>query len=223
MFRDWAGGVGSQLEVVAIQLPGRENRIGELPLNQIVDVVEKAESELLPLFDRPFAFFGHSYGAEICFRLARRLRQRSHPMPIHLFLSACRASHLPNPHPPIRGLSDEEFTAELVHRYNGFPQEVLTNKELLQLVLPAIRADFEAIETKIYEEQRPLDCPISALGGREDPTVTEDQLLAWGGQTSGNFQLHLFPGNHFYLNSCQSHVWSTILEALLPIKDTSRT
>jgi medium-chain acyl-[acyl-carrier-protein] hydrolase len=162
--------------------------------------------------DRPFAFFGYSLGARVAFELARALRRHSQTLPVHLLLAACPAPQLP-PRPPLHTLPRDAFLAELDQR-NGIPAEVLAEPELLELLLPMVRADFTLYETAVYHEETPLSSPITTFGGTKDPIVSPAALSAWSIQTTGPFQHVLFPGDHFFLRTAQKQLLRAIKAAL---------
>ncbi len=193
-----------EIEVCPILLPGRERRLAESALTDFTALVAAIHSAILPYLDKPFAFFGHSMGGLLAFELTRKLRQLEveQHQPLHLFISGCRAAQLPDPEPLMHSLPDDAFLEEL-RRFNGTPEAVLANSELMALLLPTIRADFTAIRTYRYSPQPPLSCPITVFGGLQDGTVTYDQLTAWQSQTQADFSLHMLPGDHFFLDSAQ--------------------
>ncbi len=197
-FHAWPKALPAEVEVCSIQLPGRENRLQEPPLTCLSELLPLLEQALRPALDRSFAFFGHSLGTLISFELARRLRPRYQPS--HLFVAGHRAPQLPDPHPPIHQLPDADFVEILQHRYQGIPKAVLQHAELMELLLPVLRADLTMVETYTYTAGEPLDCPISAFGGLKDRDATRSQLAAWGEQTGRSFSLEMFPGDHFFLN-----------------------
>ncbi len=214
MFRLWPRSLPTSVEVIPVQYPGRESRIMEKPFDQVDLLVEALLTAIRPhLEDKPFAFFGHSLGGLTSFVLTRRLRQAGAPMPFHLFISGFRAPQLPDPNPPIYHLSDADFLNEL-RRLNGTPEAVLENKELIQLLLPTLRADFAAAETYQYTEEAPLGLPISAFGGLADPDVTEADVAAWQLQTSHQFRALMFPGDHFFLHSAKDVLLAAIARGL---------
>jgi medium-chain acyl-[acyl-carrier-protein] hydrolase len=135
-------------------------------------------------------------------------------MPAHLFVGAHRAPQLPNPHPEMRHLSDAEFVEETRRRYDGIPQAVLDNPELLELMLPCLRADFHAYETYAHVEGEPLTCPLSVFGGEQDTYVTAPELAGWREQTSGTFRLRMTSGNHFFLQTHRPTLLAGIREDL---------
>lgn len=209
IFRTWPDGLPSDVEVCPVQFPGRGTRLMETPFTELSPLVEALAQALVPLLDKPFAFFGHSLGALVGFELARQLRRQSGVQPVHLFVSADRAPQIPHRDRPIHALPEGEFLVEL-RRLNGIPGKVLEEAELMQIMLPILRADFAVYETYVYTTELPLGCPISAFGGLQDHRVSRGDLEAWRGQTSASFSLRMFPGDHFFLNTAQS----LLLEAL---------
>jgi len=159
-----------------------------------------AGEAILPYLDEPFALFGHSMGAVVAFELARLLRRRGRPLPRLLIASGARAPQFRRGHKPPPQPTEAEFV-ESLRRLEGTPREVLDDPELLRLVLPALREDAAIYRCYVYAEEPPLDCPIRAYGGAEDPNVRREHLQAWAEQTCGGFGLRLFPGGHFYLQT----------------------
>ena len=205
----WPGVLPEEVEVCCLQLPGRGGRIREQPYTRLRPLVEAIAENLRPHLGKPFAFFGHSMGALVCFEVARLLRREGGLQPLHLFVSACRAPQLSDDYPVTYNLPEPQFLAEL-RRYEGTPQEVLDNWEIMRLAIPVLRADFEITQTYAYEDGPPLDCPLTALGGLQDHTVSREQIEAWGGQTTAHFVPRMFPGGHFFLNT-SGHVLLTIV------------
>ena len=190
----------AEVELCAIQLPGREERSREQRFTTMEPLIEALARHLIDELDRPFAVFGHSMGSVIAYELACYLRHAGLPQPSHLFVSGRRAPHLPQRHSPMHHLGDEPFIAKL-RALNGTPEEVFLHPELLAYVLPTLRADFAICETYAYRSEPQLECPISAFGGATDTEVSIDDLTAWGTHTNGAFRVELFPGDHFFLNT----------------------
>lgn len=202
VFRSWSNSLPSSVEVCPIELPGRGTQMRLAPFSQLEPLVHCIACALLPHLDKPFGFFGHSMGALISFELTRLLRQKYGTIPVHLFLSGRRAPQILNSKPPIHNLPEPAFIEEL-RILNGTPEAVLENAELMQLLLPILRADFAVLETYVYTEQPPLACSITAFGGLQDQEVNLEEIEAWRQQTSGSFSLHMLPGDHFFINSHQ--------------------
>ncbi len=186
------------LDIVPIGLPGRERRFSEAPLRSmdalLRDIIERME----PMLDEPFTIMGHSMGALLAFELARSLRSRGLAQPERIFVSAFRAPHLPERRPPLYKLPDPVLKAELL-RLDGTPAEVLRQPDLMETLLPALRADLEVIDRYRYIAEPPLACPVSCFGGLTDRRVTRPDLTGWRRHTSAEFRLRFFPGAHFYL------------------------
>jgi surfactin synthase thioesterase subunit len=147
----------------------------------------------------PYALLGYSLGALVCFELARELRRRARPLPVRLFALASGAPHTKDPVRPIHGLPDDEFISEIA-ALNGTPREVLAEPELMQALLPMLRADFCVHETYAYSEEAPLDCPISVIGGACDRNVSAERLEAWRSHTSVGASIRMIRAGHFFLN-----------------------
>jgi medium-chain acyl-[acyl-carrier-protein] hydrolase len=203
IYRSWSKRLPTSVEVCAVQLPGRGNRLREPPFTDLHTLVRALAEALLSYLDKPFAFFGHSMGALIGFELAQRLRERASPGPIQLFVSGHRAPQLERDGPTTYDLPEPELLAEL-RRMNGTPREVLEHPELIQLMLPLLRADFEVVQTYLYAPRPPLDSPITAFGGLRDEDVSREQLARWREQTTAEFSLHMLPGDHFFIQTSET-------------------
>jgi medium-chain acyl-[acyl-carrier-protein] hydrolase len=201
VYRLWSDVLPAEIELCRIQLPGRENRRREPLFTQLSPLVQTLAQVLRPFLNLPFAFFGHSLGALISVELARELRKRHDLSPAYLFASGFRAPHIPNPDPPMYQLPDAAFVEEMLRRYDGIPEAVRRHAELMELLLPTLRADTAICETYVYTDDDPLDCPIAAFGGLQDRQVSHDDLAAWHDQTRSSFTLRMFPGNHFFVQS----------------------
>jgi medium-chain acyl-[acyl-carrier-protein] hydrolase len=198
IFRTWAAPLAPHIEVVAVQLPGRETRRKEPLFANLPALIEALTPALLPYLDRPFAFFGHSVGALISFEMARQLRRVGHSPPVQLIVSSRPAPQLPAATPPIHHLPDADFLAAL-QRYSGTPAIVLENADVMNVFMPILRADLAMNETHVYQPEAPFEFPIAAFGGLQDPQVSQAALASWSEQTSADFQIELLPGNHFFL------------------------
>ena len=214
IFRSWSTALSKNIELVCIQLPGRETRIRETPIYHLPELIQQLKPAILPHLTIPFAFFGHSMGALIAFELARSLHHTQSPLPKHLFVSACCAPQLPRHDPPRHTLSNPELIREL-HQMKGTPSTILNNDELMDLLLPTIKADFGVVDTYTYQDHSPFSIPITALCGQDDPEVSPEQLLLWELQTTSEFSSHIFPGAHFFIQTERASVLNLILTTLL--------
>lgn len=208
-YRTWWNALAPDVEVRPLQLPGRGERFRESAFTSLNPLVKLLTDVISDYLDLPFAFFGHSMGATIGFELAHELIRRRQPLPRHLFVSGRRAPRALREEPLTYGLPEAEFINEL-RQLEGTPPEVLNNSELLSLLLPLLRADFELIETYQYTCRPRLQCPITAFGGMQDKHISFDDLDAWREETRGEFKLRMLPGNHFFLQDSESEILTTV-------------
>jgi surfactin synthase thioesterase subunit/glycosyltransferase involved in cell wall biosynthesis len=192
-FQGWTQRLPPSIVVVPARPPRRDT---------MAEVVAALGDAVQPYLQAPFAFFGHSMGAALAFELARLLRRRGQPLPRCLLVSGARAPQFRRGHVPPPEPDETEFVNEL-RRLEGVPRDVLDNTDLLRVILPALRADAALYRNYVYADEPPLDCPIRAYGGAEDPNVRREHLEAWAQQTTSSFALRLFPGGHFYLQTAR--------------------
>lgn len=208
LFRTWAEHFSPAVEVCPIQLPGREERLGDPLLTRLPALVDQLVEQLQPYLDRPFALFGHSLGGLISFELTRALWQRSQPLPVSLLVSGCRAPQILDNGRPIHRLPDSEFIAAL-RQYNGVSEEILQH-EVMQFFLPILRADFAILETYFYKTEQPLPVPIIAFGGDSDTKVSRSEVEAWKAQTQAEFSAMFLPGDHFFIRQNQKSIAAAV-------------
>lgn len=202
IYRHWAEPLPRNVEVQVLEMPGRETRLHEPPFVDVDSLVRVTADAITPYLHQPFVFFGHSMGALVSFELARLLRQERSIEPRALFVSAHPTPQVPI-ESPTYNLPEKEFIEDLRKRH-GTPDEVLAHSELLQLLIPTLRADFQLCQTYQYKSGPPLKCEITAFGGLTDPFVSREALEQWREQTTGPFQVRMFPGDHFFLHSSQT-------------------
>jgi medium-chain acyl-[acyl-carrier-protein] hydrolase len=219
MFREWAQHLPEVIEVCPIQLPGRETRIREKALDELEPLVRALTDAVTPWLDRPYGIFGHSVGALIGFELGRALRAAGLPQPAHLFLSGRTAPQHQRVEPEMWNLSDAALIENL-RELGGAREEVLAHQELMELLLPTVRADLAVAERYVFPGGDPLDVPITALAGRDDRRAPPAALEGWAEQTRGRFRLHVFSGGHFFVQSMPGAVCRVVAEELARLGDT---
>jgi surfactin synthase thioesterase subunit len=215
IYRPWRGR-SRRVEVCPVQLPGREERFRQAPFRRLEDLAALVVGELGRQLDEPHALFGYSMGALIAFEMAQRAAVAGRRLPIALFAAAAAAPHARDRGALLHRLPDADLVSEL-HRMDGTPAEVLRDAELLELLLPAIRADFEMCETYSPAERAPLTCPIVAFGGTADASVRPEQLDAWGAVTSAPFRVVRFEAAHFFLQSHAAELLTRVEEAVVAL------
>ncbi|MDI1460732.1 alpha/beta fold hydrolase [Catellatospora sp. KI3] len=199
MFRDWPALLPAHVAVEAFMLPGRDGRFREPALERMDALVGALVEALRQQPDTPYALFGYSFGAQVSFHLAHALREAGLPQPRTLFVAAS-AGPSELGHVPGVDETDEELVGYM-RSLGGTSSAVLDNPELLDLVLPTLRADLRTVATLPYTPRPPLAVPIHAFSGEADPTSANPELMAaWQRETTGPFRQTVFPGGHFFID-----------------------
>lgn len=205
----WQSDLDPAIEVCAVQLPGRGARMAETPYSSLPALVAALGQVIRAGSALPFAFFGHSLGALVAFELARFCQRQALPTPEHLFVSGCEAPQYRSAPKNLHQLPHDELVASL-RSYNGTPQEVLDHRELMELLLPTIRADFALVDNYRYQPGALLAMPLTVLAGRGDDHVEPGQVEQWRLETTAGCRVQWFDGDHFFINSQQRAVLSCV-------------
>lgn len=195
----WAQAGFAEIDVLVAQYPGHETRFREPLFRSVPALVETLGPLLLPLLDRPFAFFGYSLGSYVSLELTHWLQRAGAPAPLGLMLAAGAPPHLKQHH-GVYALPEEAFLAEL-RRYGGTPPQVLAERELMELLMPVLRADFEMADEYRRAPEPRLALPLSVWGGQEDTEPSPRALEAWRDHSTAPFALEVLPGGHFFLQT----------------------
>ena len=200
MFEGWQKCFPKEIEIIALQYPGRQERLQEPPITNMKQLVCGVAEAITPLIDRPFALLGSSLGALVAFETARFLRNTNNEEPTCLFAVCARAPQSKEPYPRFHAMTDKELI-ETLRSFEGMPPEVLNNSELLNLVLPAIRSDSLISSSYSYQDDRPFTCPIITIAGSRDHSVSLEQSESWASQTTDVFELKMIDGGHGLIDS----------------------
>lgn len=198
------------VRLIPVELPGRGTRLREPLLDSMDDVVDGL---LTVLAGRPaqerFLLFGHSMGAQIAYETTRRLSESGGPMPRAVVVSGCRPAGAPVAL-PLHDRSDDELLRGVVE-LGGTPAEILAHPEMLEMLLPLMRADLGLL-ARYMTNVRPtvLNCPVTALGGTDDRLAGPEWITGWRSLTSGTFRHRILPGDHFFLHSRPAEVLAEI-------------
>lgn len=215
VYRRWPGAVPSDIEICRIQLPGRESRLRERPFDRMAPLIERLLIAVGPLLDRPFAIFGHSMGALVGFELARAVRREFGKSADRLFASGWRAPQLLLGG-SLHALPETAFLEKLQARFSGIPAAVLNDREILEMMLPTLRADLAVCESYDYVADSPFDFPITVFGGYDDHWVNPTELAAWATHTEYPLDVEMFPGGHFFINDQFEIVTQQVAARLAP-------
>lgn len=195
-YRAWVGRLGG-VAVMPVQLPGRDARLREAPYERMTPLVSALADVVPGAADGRYAVYGHSLGALVAFELLREIRRRGGPDPVHLFVSGCVPPQCRfDDGPPVRGMTQPQLVRTL-RQLGGTPEWLLSDPSVLQMILPAVRADFSVKETYEYLPELPLDVPVTALASTHDPRAEHDLVGRWGEQTARTFERHTLVGGHF--------------------------
>jgi medium-chain acyl-[acyl-carrier-protein] hydrolase len=209
-YRQWRDCVPDDVEVLSVQLPGRESRFREPCASTVEQVIPPLLEALAPLLDVPFVVFGHSLGSALAADLTHALTERG-MAPRLLAVSGRRGPHLASER-RTHTLDDAAFRKELA-TMGGTPPEILEHEELMELLTPMLRADFQMAESFVRPDVRTFSCPILAFAGEEDPEALPDLVETWRVWAGSGFRLHRFPGDHFFLHSHRAALVQEILQA----------
>ena len=216
VFHQWSDAMGDDIEIRALQLPGRETRYSEPRGKDVNYLVKNIVQALVAYQDKPFALFGYSLGSLLAFEVCRELRRQKLQMPEHLFIAALHAPHLPPPHPPISSLADQEFV-ETVEYYYQPPGEAWNNQELREFLLPVLRDDIALYESYVYQQGEPLQCPIDVFAGDQDRSIPLELMRSWSEQTSSTVKQHVFNGGHFFIDDSVNEIQTLVSNSLTRI------
>ncbi|WP_462155251.1 thioesterase II family protein [Pseudoalteromonas piscicida] len=211
IFTPWIKKAHENIELVFVQLPGRGARLIEPAIDNMPEIIDELMLHLDFITSKPFAFFGHSLGSRISYEFASQLHTKNQLIPSKIFASGSRAPHCLSSGRHLHNLPHDEFITEL-RDLNGTPKEVLENEELMELLLPLLRADFKIADTYVAK-QLTLPIPIHVFNGIED-SVQKKHVFAWQELTSQPYQLTEFSGGHFFIHQYADEMISIINQQL---------
>jgi surfactin synthase thioesterase subunit len=217
MFRELPDHLPAGVSVEGVLLPGRENRIGERPFDRMGPLVEALADALRPRLDLPYALFGYSMGAQVSYNLAHVLRDRGLPLPLGMFVAASPGPYLQR-EVPAWNESDDRLV-QYLRDLGGTARHVLDDPDLLDLLLPTLRADLTVVATWPYRTRPTLPVAVRAFSGAEDGPASPERMGAWRRETHGMFRQSVLPGGHFFINDSLPAVAEVIAADLRELLD----
>ncbi|MFH8370137.1 thioesterase II family protein [Streptomyces sp. NPDC018031] len=200
MFRKWKRHPFRQLEVVPVQLPGREELFAQDPLTSLTEVVDWCLDRVRETpEDAPFALFGHSFGALVAYETAQRLVAEGARLPERLVVSGVAAPWLPRPVMGGETLTDDRFAAR-VREVVGHDHPALHDAELRGLLLPSLRADLGISDRYTPGSTDPLPFPVTVLRGADDQLVSRQDAALWSKVGASSTEVIEMPGDHMYFS-----------------------
>lgn len=221
MFRDWVKHIPPQIELIAIQLPGRENRFHEDPIRRTETAVNEISAVLESYFDKPFAFFGHSMGALLSYETTRSLAQNKKNLPEHLFISGRSSPDTVRNKSSIHNLPENLFLVE-IQKYGGLPKEILEDAEMRSFFFPTLRADMEMCEKYVYKKTSALTIPITVYNGLADEGVNPVGKNSWVDMTEMSCEIKHFAGGHFFFKDSANDFFGQFRKDLENLVSRSR-
>lgn len=208
-YHRWHAAAPASVHVCAVEQPGRGTRVGEPAQEDFSTLVRDLADRFEEIEPGPFAFFGHSMGGLVAYELTRELRERGSRGPMRLVVSASAAPGTPRVRRSLAGADDAAVCEEL-RDLGGTPEWVLDDEDLMAMALPAVRADYAALDSYRPRQHAPVDVPITVLGGRDDPIVPPEHLEGWRRATTAGARTRLYPGGHFYLHDHAEHILASV-------------
>lgn len=214
-FHGWQDALQPEVDVRCVQLPGRGARWHEAPATDLRQLARTLAATLSgSLQDRPMCFFGHSMGGLLAFEVCRAMALENRRLPAHLFISGCAMPLHREPIPPYHELPDAALLAVL-RNYRGTPEAILRNPEAMELLLPAIRADFQMVSEYQLRGRPVLPVPLTVLYGQAD-SVRPEAIKGWAAVTSRQFDSIGFEGGHFFIDSSRAAVLEHLRHTFFP-------
>lgn len=216
----WAAALPADWELLALQLPGRGTRCGEAPLHRFQQAQHEAWRGLPERLDRPSLFVGHSLGAILAYEVARQwcaVAGAARPAPLlGLAVSACVAPrHWPTERGRALAQLDRAGLVDALRGYNGTPAEVFEDDDVLDLLLPSLKADFDLVASYRYCGRAALPLPLLVLHGADDPHVDDARLAGWADEALGGCTLKRLPGDHFFFEGQEARIIRLLADQVL--------
>jgi surfactin synthase thioesterase subunit len=207
-------------EVLALQYPGRQDRRAEPALTS-VDALVDGIVDALRDTGGPLVFFGHSMGGTLAFETARRLEAEADGRLLGLVVSGRRSPGSAR-RDTVHLRDDAGLIAE-IRTLQGTASTLLDDEDVVRMILPALRADYTAVERYAYRPGPALSRPLHVYTGDTDPQVGEEEARAWAEHTRAGFRVRTFSGGHFYLAERSEQVIAALREDLTAFQQRARS
>ncbi len=211
-YREFENYTAGFINVIPVDIPGHGKFIGQPLLTNTSDMVDNVFNQIRELLDQPYAIYGHSMGTLLGYLLSIKIIKEKTPEPVHLFFSGRYAPSIESREKNFHLLPREEFIKKVM-AYGGIPKQVAQEKDLMDLFVPIMKADFQATSTYKHEEAEPFDIPVKVMIGHND-NATYDEAMRWQEVTTRKISVMQFPGGHFFIFDHMQEICRTISESI---------
>jgi medium-chain acyl-[acyl-carrier-protein] hydrolase len=215
VYNRWKLSINGMIQIRPVELTGRGKRFTEPYYDNLMQAVDDIYRLVKPELNGLYAFYGHSMGSLLVYELVRKINSLPHPQPVHLFLSGGSPPHIRKSDKVYHKMPEEQFKEE-IFKMGGTPREVFENKELLEIFIPLLRADYKILETYEFQPEHPVfDCGITLFNGKEDEEVTSDEIRQWQRYTKVQCPLHEYESGHFFIHDQMEDIVQIINDTLI--------
>ncbi|KWX67628.1 thioesterase II family protein [Mycobacterium sp. NAZ190054] len=197
-YRGFASALSARgVDTFLVQYPQRGERLA----HPAPETIAELAADLLDAVDwvqlGPLRLFGHCMGALVAFEFTRAAAHRGVTVR-ELWASASQAPSTVEGSRPVP-TTDREMLADIVD-LGGTDARLLEDEDFLELLLPAVRADYQAFNRYTCGRDVRIDADIHVLGGEADRRVDHALLRQWEIHTDAAFTFTMFDGGHFYID-----------------------
>jgi len=212
MYAHWRRILPAWVQLVPVELPGRGIRFPEELIEDCETLTTILYEELAPKLVGDYAFFGHSMGGLLAYQLVKQIQAANKTVPRMLCVSACIAPSVQEKERYAHRENRAALIGDLRER-GGTPAEIFEHREMLDITVNLMKADYGICESFRYRDSSALTCPIHVFGGDRDDINTAE-LEAWEKERASGFSLSWFNGGHFFLREHEDAFLSTLIEIL---------
>jgi len=218
IYSSWKKNLHSEIELFPIELAGRGKRCKEPFYSNVYEAVDDIYNAIKDELDgTSFAFYGHSMGTVLVYELIYKIKELMNLEPVYAFFSGRYPPQVKKTEKFCYKMPENEFIQE-IRSLGGTPEEFFENRELMEIFLPILRADYMLIELYNHAPKPgKLGMGITVFNGKQDKYVTHDDLEEWQYITSGKNEVIEFDGGHFFIFDNQKEIISVINDKLLTV------
>ncbi|MDP4180723.1 MAG: thioesterase domain-containing protein [Bacillota bacterium] len=214
-YSKWKNYMDGAIELCPVELAGRGKRFRTPSYNTMEDATNDVYNIVMDDLDKfEYAFWGHSMGCLIVYELINRIASSNHRDPSHIFLSGRYPPHIYK-NKSRHTLPDDQFIQE-ISKLGGTANELLREKELLDIFIPILRADYRIVENYKHSKQyAKWNFDITILTGNSDEDVSAKDIIQWEEYTNKKCRIINFDGGHFFIHDRVQEIAEIINDTLV--------